>query len=108
MADLLTTRQIFPKLASTPGYQVVPTVAAALTTKDTQLIAAYVSNPTAGALTITMTDGNGGTPFGAVSIAANQVVWIESIYGTWFKGGFTWVASAAGLQCDLIIATRIL
>lgn len=97
----------FPKLAVARGYRAVPTSNTALTTVDTCLNSAYISNTTGGDLTLTMTDGVGHTPLPAVEILANQAVFVEAEFGALFSGGFSWQASGAGLQCDLNITTKI-
>ena len=82
----------------------VPAVAADLSTNDTLLWQIHITNTTAGALTVTLTDLQT-TPryvLASVSIAANTsyiVAWPE---GLLCPNGVNWVASGAGLQAAIV------
>jgi hypothetical protein len=81
--------------------QAVPTSTTAVTTYDAYLQTITISNPTAGAITFTLSDRQG-SPIAAiptVSIPANTVyvvVWPEG-RSYWCPGGFTVSAGGAGL-----------
>lgn len=79
--------------------QAVPTSTTTITAFDAYLKTITVSNPTAGAITFTLSDKQASpiAILGAVSIAANTtyvIVWPE-LY--WCPGGFTVTSSGSGL-----------
>lgn len=79
--------------------QAVPTSTTIVTTDDAYIRQVVISNPTAGAITFTLADRQASpiALFGAVSIAANTTVEVAIAYLYWCPGGFTVIASGAGL-----------
>lgn len=82
----------------------VPAVSADLATKDAMIWQIHVSNPTAGAITFTVTDKQA-TPrnvLPVVSIAANTAYVISWPEGLFCDSGVAWVASGVGLEAAVI------
>ena len=104
MASLSSSNfQAFP-LGFSAAVRLVPDSAADLATKDAMLWQLHVSNTTAGALTLTITDKQA-TPrylIPTVSIAANTAYVISWPEGLFCDDGINWVASAVGLQASVV------
>lgn len=85
-------------------FAVIPNSAEHVSTKDCQILAVYLSNDTAGALTFTMTEITGGAqPFDAYSIPAQGHVAFEYHYGITMNGGFDIISSAAsGVNVEVV------
>ena len=79
--------------------QVVPTSLTAITATDSQIFTLYISNPTAGAITFTLTDGQGSpvSLFSATSIASKGVLSFDLRQGIQLTSGVKWQAGGAGL-----------
>jgi hypothetical protein len=92
----------------TPGLQAVPTVAAQIplggggsVTQWVEIEQIVVSNPTVGALTITVNDLAGNKLIGAVSLAANSQQVFSYPRPVKLVGASQWVGSAAGLIAEV-------
>jgi len=93
----------------TPGLQAVPTVAAQIplggggsVTQWVEIEQIVVSNPTAGALTITVNDLAGNKLLGAVSLAANSQQVFSYPRPVKLIGAAQWIGSAAGLIAEVL------
>ncbi len=86
-----------PQRELTGGLQTIPNVAADLTTVDTWIFQIVLSNKTAGAVTVTITDraSSPKTLIPTVSIAANTAYVIAFPDGVKMTDGVNWVASAS-------------
>lgn len=91
-----------------PLIQDVPQVAADLSTKDTYLFQISLTNGTAGALTVTVTDKQTSAKnvMDAASIPANTTVAFNWEEGLFCKNGLTWVASGAGIDGSVVAFYR--
>ena len=87
----------------------VPTSTTAITTTDTLIYSMEVSNPTAGAITFTLTDGQSSPVafFNALSIPAGGIVSIDERQGMLFTDGLKWAAGGAGLVATYRIRARV-
>jgi len=77
----------------------VPTSPADVTTSDARIVEVTLTNTTAGALTVTITDKQA-SPLAflsAVSIAANSTYVIETPGLRYMPGGISWSASGSGI-----------
>ena len=83
--------------------QAIPAVATAVTTVDTEVAELSVSNTTAGALTVTVTDGQSSAQgfLTTVNIPANSTTLIVSDSPILFKSGVKWNGSSTGLVGSL-------
>ena len=97
--------QPYPQL--TDGLQAVPTVLTAIPVSgpalkyNAWLEQVVVSNPTAGALTITVQDAAGNKLIPAVSLAVGSVNVFSFPRPVKLVGGASWLASAAGLIAEV-------
>lgn len=90
-------------IALNEDIQAVPSTPTNLTSTDTWVFQLVVSNTTAGALTLTISD-RASSPlaiFTTVSIAANSVQIYNFQEGIKFKSGLTWSASNTGLTAAI-------
>ena len=82
----------------------VPAVSADLATKNATIWQIHVANPTAGAISFTVTDKQS-TPrnvIPVVSIAANTAYVCSWPEGLFCESGVAWVASGAGLEASIV------
>lgn len=90
-----------------PGLQAIPTVGAQIPlggsalTQWCQIEQLVISNPTAGAITLTIADAGGHNLFQAVSFAANSHTVFNYFRPIKLIGTTQWVASAAGLIAEV-------
>lgn len=79
--------------------QAVPTSTTAITAHNAVLYDIQVNNPTAGDITLTVSDGQGSPVylFNAYSVIAGTYVRIESNNGIQFTTGIKWSAGGSGL-----------
>lgn len=98
------TRGLDGKEIRPTGFGAVPTSAADLvaTGVRAKVMAIYVFNNTAGALTLTLSSGGGSTTYAVISCAANALTKLEFSEGGLFPSGLRWVASGSGLLADVI------
>ena len=99
----VTTTRIYTGGTSGPLFQIypvaVPTSPADVTTSDARIVEVTLTNTTAGALTVTITDKQA-SPLAflsAVSVAANSTYVIETPGLRYMPGGITWSASGSGI-----------
>lgn len=98
----INTSRAHPSKELAGGMVAVPTSATSATTVDTFLEQIYVSNTTAGALTLTVTDAAGTAKIvPTFSVAANSSLSINWPSLLFASGGVKWNASGAGLQAEL-------
>ncbi len=90
-----------PQKELSPAIQAVPTSLTAVTSTDSIFYNVVVSNPTGGALTFLLTDGDGGVLVPTVSIAAAGQYTLESVIGLFCNSGIKWQASGSGLVASI-------
>jgi len=104
MASLSAARYAAMPNKFSESLAAVPAVAADLATKDAMIWQIHVSNPTAGAITFTVTDKQA-TPrnvLPVVSIAANTAYVCSWPEGLFCSSGLAWVASGVGLEASIV------
>jgi len=95
----MSVSTLFPR-SYMGSLQAVPTSSTAITTKDTQIVSLYVFNPTSGAITFTLTDGQGSpvSAFSAYSMPAGGFIVIDDENGgIVLTSGMKWQAGGSGL-----------
>ena len=104
----MTALQVAPKtacgaIAFTPAWQALPTTSTALTATTSCVMAIMVTNTTAGAQTVTITDGQGSpvTVLSAFSIPGNSAVTLP-FHGSQMTSGIKWIAGGAGLTGTVV------
>ena len=107
-ASNMAALQMAPKTACgaaafTPAWQAVPTSNTALTATTSCVVAIMVTNTTAGAQTVTVTDGQGApvTVLSAFSIPGNSQVTLP-LHGAQMTSGIKWTAGGAGLTGTVV------
>jgi hypothetical protein len=89
--------------AFTPAWQAVPTANTALTATTSCVLAVMITNTTASAQSVTVTDGQGSpvTVLNAFSIPGNSEVTLP-FYGSQMTSGIKWIAGGAGLTGTVV------
>lgn len=88
--------------------QAVPTSLTSISTTDSLIYQMDITNPTAGAITFTLQDGQGSavSVFSAQSIPAGGAVSIDERQGMLLRSGVRWQAGGAGLVGSYSIKRR--
>jgi len=104
MASLSSYRYVAYPNKFSEEIQDVPTSYADLAVTDAILWQIHAVNTTAGALTLTINDGNASTGYilPTITIAANTAYVISWPEGLICIGGVIWVASGAGIQAAVV------
>ncbi len=97
------------KPLSVTGLAAIPTSATAVTATPCKLLAAYLSNPTAGAVDVTFrAGGTGGTVVAVIAVAAKSCAVFPPSSGgdgLMFPSGFSWNASGSGMFGEIVAGT---
>jgi hypothetical protein len=88
------------------GLAAIPTASTAVTATPVKVQAIYLSNPTAGAVDVTIRDGGvAGTIVAVIAVPAKSIVAVPPASngdGLMFTTGFSWNAASSGLFGEII------
>lgn len=97
------------KIVKRGTWEAMPTTAADISTKTCCVVQMIIQNPTAGALTFTITD-KATSPLSvwtAKSLAAGAEYVLNAPNGVWFTSGMTAASSGAGLVWSLVLLENL-
>lgn len=100
----LNTRKAYGPWGINDFIQQVPNSPTALTTTDTRLFQIHFNNPTGGAVTFTLQDGQGvsGNIFNGISIPANSGFVSSWPEGLNCNGGVVWSSNTIGVYASVV------
>lgn len=93
--------------ASTAGLAAIPTSNTAIVaTGPCKLMSLYVTNNTAGTITLAIKNGDFSTTYFTKSVPANDATLYDFDSGMILPAGLAWIAGGAGLHGDVCVFRR--